>query len=83
MAILRIESKQVILKLVILVNLEIKLLMYLFCYFSSIVTMIKHIEKMLTSYAVPVAFVNGDRFVLLHLTVKILDCNFSRLKSNI
>ncbi|XP_052701435.1 IQ domain-containing protein H-like isoform X2 [Crassostrea angulata] len=28
---------------------------------GSIVTMIKHIEKMLTSYAVPVAFVNGDR----------------------
>lgn len=43
-----------------------KLLMYLLPYVSSIVTMIKHIEKMLTSYAVPVAFVNGDRFVLVH-----------------
>lgn len=30
----------------------------------SIVTMIKHLERMLSSYVVPVAFVNGDRFVM-------------------
>lgn len=35
------------------------------CFFSSIVTMIKHLEKMMASYVVPVAFVNGDRYVPL------------------
>ena len=36
-----------------------------FFFFSSIVTMIKHLEKMMASYVVPVAFVNGDRYVSL------------------
>jgi len=25
--------------------------------------MIKHIEKMLTNFAVPIAFINGDKYV--------------------
>ena len=44
------------------------------CYFNScyfnvillfhrIVTMIRHLERMLTSYAVPIAFIHGDRYV--------------------
>ena len=30
-------------------------------YIFSIVTILKHLEKMLTNFAVPVAFINGDR----------------------
>ena len=27
----------------------------------SIVTMLKHLERLLTNYAVPIAFINGDK----------------------
>ncbi|KAK3607906.1 hypothetical protein CHS0354_036732 [Potamilus streckersoni] len=34
---------------------------------GSIVTMLKHLERMLTNYTVPVAFINGDRLAELSL----------------
>ena len=44
----------------------------LFCF--SIVSMIKHLQKMFINYSVPIAFINGDKWVLtpLHSTFYIM-----------